>query len=114
MVSTMPAEQRFDRLVALLPSLEAGTCAQDVLEKVVYEDRIMPQSFDWPAWKDEGHRYLEPGGVETADLEICRRLLTVLVRQERFVEGSLDAALKDGLVGRVVRRVAEVVANAGH
>lgn len=104
------AEPRFDRLVALLPSLDAragGAAGQ--LSHVVHEDGIIPAGFDWPAWTAEGERYLEPGGVEGVDLETCRKLLTVIVRQERFCDGSLAGHVERGLASRIVRRIAELV-----
>ncbi len=67
--------------------------------------------FDWPRWKDgPGARYgPDRSAIDTASLEDCRRLLTVLVRQDRFVEGLLLGALDDGLVHRILRRVAVLV-----
>jgi hypothetical protein len=93
----------------LLPSLDAREGgAADELVRVVHEDGIIPEGFDWPAWKAEGERYVQPGGVEGADFDTCRRLLTVIVRQDRFVEGSLEGHVQSGLAARIVRRVAEL------
>jgi hypothetical protein len=104
------AEPRFDRLVALLPLLESrAEGAAGELVRVVHEDGIMPDGFDWPAWKADGERYVEPAGVEGAELKTCRRLLTVIVRQDRFVEGSLLGHVQSGLAARIVRRITELV-----
>jgi hypothetical protein len=121
---------RFDRLVALLGELDArvgtafpsyvvGPSGQlehgpwdhlaDRLVYVTWEDHCIIRGFDWPSWKDEGKRYLAPGGVEGADLETCRKLLTVIVRQDRFVDGSLSGHIGEGLASRIVRRIAELV-----
>lgn len=64
--------------------------------------------FDWPSWLPETKRLAEPDGVEAADLESLQRLLTTIVRQDRFVEGNLASAFESGLVVRILGRIAEL------
>ncbi len=104
--TTTPAN--FKRLVALLPELEAKTATPYLLSSIVHEDGIIPHDFDWPAWMHKGRRYLEPGGIERATIATCRKLLTVIVRQDRFVENSLGGDIASGLAARIVGRIAEL------
>ena len=96
---------RYDRLVGLLPKLDARERC-DVLQ-ICYDDGIVLR-FDWPAWMEEGRRHLEPGVLESADLETCCMTLTVLVRQDRFVDGTIAAAIANGLLARIVRRISDL------
>ena len=48
----------------------------------------------------------EPSVLEAATPEQLQRLLTVLIRQERFVDGALESAFESGLLVRILRRVA--------
>ena len=69
-------------------------------------------AFDWPAWgaTDEFARLSrDPAAVARASPDQLARLLTVLVRSERFGDGQLAAAFEAGLVVGILRR-AEVLA----
>jgi hypothetical protein len=43
--------------------------------------------------------------LERADASTIRRLLTLMVRKDRFVEGTIADAFKAGLVVRILRRL---------
>lgn len=64
--------------------------------------------FDWPSWLPGAQRLVEPGGIEEADVEALQRLLTAIVRQDRFVEGALAGAFESGLLVRILRRIREL------
>jgi hypothetical protein len=81
----------FDRLCALLPDLERRR-GEDSLRRVAHEDGVILK-FDWPNWLEEGRKYFEPGGIERADFETARKVLTIIVREDRFLEGSLAASV---------------------
>jgi Family of unknown function (DUF6508) len=63
--------------------------------------------FDWPAWKGtpEAQRFVEPDAIlahaNTSDLE---KLLTVAIRQDRFVEGGLNGWFEAGLLTAIMQR----------
>jgi hypothetical protein len=65
--------------------------------------------FAWRAWlqTDEGRRLRdEPSAIDTATIPQLERLLTAIVRSDRFSEGSLAGAFASGLLGRIARRAA--------
>lgn len=69
--------------------------------------------FNWPAWKEtpEAKRLRDdPAVLANATPEQLARLLTVCIRQDRFVEGALESAFKSGLLTRILERVAELAA----
>jgi hypothetical protein len=71
--------------------------------------------FDWPAWLEspEGAALAEdPAAVAGASVEDLQRLLTAIVRSERFGEGSIAGAYESGLLTAIVRRAGEL-ADAG-
>jgi hypothetical protein len=61
--------------------------------------------FDWMSWVDDARRIVETDELEGADLVTLRKLFTLLVRRDWFVEGSLGEALESGLVIRILRRL---------
>ena len=73
-------------------------------------DRGLPLAdFDWPSWSAEAHRLMAaPEAIATINLTTCRKLLTALVRSDRFVENALAAAINDGVMARVLRRIGEL------
>jgi hypothetical protein len=65
------------------------------------------RDFDWPAWKDTPEAVQlrnDPDALEQATVVQLARLLTVLIRQDRFVEGALANAYDSGLVIAILRR----------
>ena len=65
--------------------------------------------FDWPEWAhSEGKALMAtPARLGQADLETVRKLLTAHVRQDRFVEGSLEASVRDGSLVPVMARLVD-------
>jgi hypothetical protein len=61
--------------------------------------------FDWVSWVDDARRIIETDGLERTDLLTLRKLFTLLVRRDRFVEGSLGEAFESGLVVRILYRL---------
>ena len=69
--------------------------------------------FDWGTWAQspEGDRILrQPAGIERATAEDLVRVLTAIVRSDRFTEGSIAGAFESGLLLRVVQRAGELAA----
>jgi hypothetical protein len=65
--------------------------------------------FDWGEWSqsDEATRLRDDeNALAQATSEQLGRLLTLCIRQDRFVEGALLAAFESGLMLRIVRRAA--------
>lgn len=72
------------------------------------------QPFDWMAWLStpEGRRLMsDPSEVEDASTEQLTRLVTALVRQDRFAEGALAEAYESGMLAAIARRAEELAAN---
>ena len=67
--------------------------------------------FDWPAWlaSPEGQALTHgPQAVVGASAEDLERLLTAIVRSDRFTEGSLAGAFESGVLGAVMRRASDL------
>ncbi len=63
--------------------------------------------FDWPSWAQTpaGERYLrEPDAVADATEADLGKILTTVVRGDRFNEGMLAEAFRRGIILAVVRR----------
>jgi len=60
-------------------------------------------SFDWPGW-EEGIQLLKDGKQAFQDLDeitLCK-LLTVIVRADRFSDSTLVGALEDGTISKIL------------
>lgn len=65
--------------------------------------------FDWPEWAQSSHAMRlrdDPDSIFQADARDLFRLLTMYIRQDKFVEGALLEAFDTGLIKRIVRRAA--------
>ncbi len=70
------------------------------------------QPFDWVEWKetDEAAQLRDdPEVLANATSEQLQKLLTVIIRQDRFVEGSDEEHIESGLVGRIIDRAASLL-----
>ena len=67
--------------------------------------------FDWPAWlaSPEGSALRQPQAVPHASAADLERLLTAIVRSDRFTEGSIAGACESGLLTAIVRRAGELL-----
>jgi len=72
--------------------------------KVVYDIPVVI-SFDWAGW-DEGRLMTEPDfDLNTVDVVAKCKLITALVRNDRFCEGALESALESGLILRILTSI---------
>ena len=94
-----------------MPYYSFGPIAEDFLRRGV-AGWVTP-AFDWPAWAatEEFQRLSrDPDALTGATPDDLARLLTVLVRSERFGDGQLAAAFDSGLLVGILRR-AQVLAS---
>lgn len=67
--------------------------------------------FDWMTWlgTPDGERFRSgPEAVATADAEDLARLLTAIIRGERFSDGQLEGAHESGILLAIARRAGEL------
>ena len=62
------------------------------------------QPLDWVAWNRTAH-YPGGAGLDEAPVAEAVRMATTIVRTDRFAEGTIEAALKDGTFHAVLRRL---------
>jgi hypothetical protein len=80
--------------------------------RATYEHEWIVTGFDWSTWAgtpEASALYEAPSALASASPEQLARLLTRLVRQDRFSDGTLARAYTDGLLTRIVRRVARLL-----
>ena len=69
------------------------------------------QSTNWTGWmQTEGAQRLsqDPARMAVATIEDLAKVLTVCLRRDRFMEGSLAADFESGLIIRIVKRAEEL------
>jgi hypothetical protein len=103
------------------PQNEMGVLAMpyvkysEAAEKFVragYEHGWVLRGFNWPEWAESAEAKAlrdDETALARATPEQITRLLTVLIRQDRFVEGALLQAFSSGLILRIVRRAAAIL-----
>ncbi len=68
--------------------------------------------FDWMTWlrTEEGEALRDrPEALAAANPDDLAKLLTAIIRSDRFVEGSLVGAFESGLLARIARRAAALL-----
>jgi hypothetical protein len=99
-VSSMPWYELSDRGVAFVRALGG-----------------LVEPFDWPTWAKtpEAQRlYLDREALAAATPDDLVRLVTAIVRSERFSEGSLDEAFEQGVMLAIAQRCAVLAADVDH
>jgi hypothetical protein len=92
---------------------ELGPAGEAFLAAVA-KGRWVTVGFDWRTWLEsgDGRRFRDQQVVDAADADDLARLITAIVRSDRFVEGSLAGAFESGLLTRIARRANVLVAEA--
>ncbi len=121
---------RLDGLASLLPAFEApdvefgtshgeqGTMPWFELSAtasrffhVAYADGWVRPEVDWGQWQQtaEAQRLQEDRrALDDATVPDLVRLLTLVIRRDRFVEGSLEEDMQSGLITAVLRRIEQL------
>jgi hypothetical protein len=77
--------------------------------ELAYEDGWVRSDVNWGEWMgtDEAAALRDdPSAIERATPDQLAKLLTVVIRQERFVEGAIASAFEAGLIERILERAA--------
>jgi len=119
-VSNITGDQ-WKKLFALIPEMENtaefgevvfkdGTIYPATLAEIiqkfheyVYEIGLVVD-FDWPHW-DEGRQILSDENTDLSKYSVVTlcKLLTAIVRSDRFVEGNLIAFFENGTILKILR-----------
>ena len=94
-----------------MPYVELGPDAEAFLRAVRTGGWLLP-GFDWNAWAltDAGRAMTtDQRAVAAASPGDIARLLTALIRADRFYEGTLASAFESGLMLAVARRCAALI-----
>jgi hypothetical protein len=95
--------------VLQMPWFEYSAEAEAFWSAVVSDGWVVV--FDWMAWvgAPEGRRLIaDPGLVAQASSEDLSKLLTAIIRGERFSEGELAGAFESGMLAAILRRAAQL------
>ena len=79
---------------------------------MLYETGWVLPNFDWPQWaqtEEASGLRDDECALSLATSDQLAKLLTVCVRQDRFMEGALLDAFESGLTLRIILRAAELL-----
>lgn len=97
--------------IFVMPHVNFGDVASGFVD-AAYKHGWVLRDFDWVTWKDtKAARALweDAATVAGASPRELAQMLTVVIRQDRFVEGALLGAFESGLMLRIVRRASELL-----
>ena len=80
--------------------------------QAAYDGEWVLRDFSWPEWKDTEEAialYRDPDVLAQATRRQLAQLLTVFIRQDRFVEGGLLGDFRSGHILAIVRRAAKLL-----
>ena len=96
--------------VVALPESVLSMAAMEFIDAAYAMDWVL-RNFDWSEWMQTPEAIAlrdDPGALKRATPDQLAKLLTVLIRQDRFVEGALAGAYDSGLVTAILRRAASL------
>ena len=93
-------------------------CASDIVDHFVQAayDLGWVRNFDWPQWmgtKEAIRLRDDPEALGIATDDQLAKLLTVIIRQDRFVEGSIEEAFESGFIRAILVR-AKALSDSGN
>lgn len=95
----------------VMPYVIFGDVAEDFI-RAAYEHGWVLRGFDWVSWarSDEADAlWNDPSALARAAPEQLLYLLTGLIRQDRFSEGTLLGAFDSGLILAIARRAVAIL-----
>lgn len=135
-VDTRSSWPRLDRLATFLPVFEGSRFVFATMEggdeiepgtitmpwsalsehahrfvETAYEDGWVSPEVDWSEWMQTAEAIRlrdDPDALPQATVEQLQKLLTTVIRQDRFVTGALAEAFESGLLTAIVRRMAQL------
>ena len=92
--------------VITMPSSSLSPEAK-AFNKMIYQEGWVLDGLDWPEWAQTDEfkdLFSKPEALAKASADQLAKLLTALVRKERFCEGTMASACSDGLLARITQR----------
>lgn len=84
------------------------SCMVSQFYKDLYQENMI-QSFDWPGWTHEAHKYInDPEILNQADITIIQKLFTSIIRADRFNEGLLGRMIDQGVILNLLLRLKDI------
>ena len=76
---------------------------------IVY-DKKMILLFDWPKWM-EARELLDDKEADFSELDLIKlcKLITVIVRNDRFSTGYLGGSFEDGIILKILYRIKQII-----
>jgi hypothetical protein len=93
-----------------MPWFEYSALAREFMQTAYDAGWVTP--FDWGEWKEteEATRLRDdPATLADASIDQLSKLLTTLLRQDRFVEGTVSSAFNSGLLIGILRRATAIL-----
>jgi hypothetical protein len=103
--------QRTESGSIVMPYFIFGDIVEDFIT-AAYEHRWVLRGFDWVSWtRTEEAKAMcsDPSALAQATAEQLFHLITALMRQDRFSEGTLLGSFESGLILGIVRRAAVIL-----
>jgi hypothetical protein len=95
-------EDGVERPVFHVPYAVYSAATDRVVQALYRLGAIVP--FNWPEW-DGARAYRGPRALDAAPVADAVRMLTAIVRADRFTEGTIGATLADGTFPAALRRL---------
>ena len=98
----------------LMPWFEYSVDVDRFLREIAGAGWVQP--FDWPAWaaSEAGRRLqTDPAAIGDATPDDLIRLVTTIVRSDRFHEGAIASAFDRGVYLRIAHRAEDLVQHEG-
>ena len=80
---------------------------EKAFNKMIYQEGWIIDGFDWPEWAQTDEfkdLFSKPEALAKASADQLAKLLTALVRKERFCEGTMASASAEGVLVSITQR----------
>ncbi len=97
----MQGGEKIEGNVSTLPYWEQSKLTRQFV-RFLYDKNMLP-SFDWPEWQEgkELLRQKDPNFNNLDTITLCK-LLTAIIRTDRFSDGTLVGMMNEGVIQRIV------------
>ena len=114
------SKEDWEALIALIPEIEKTDYSSVVtgwdypeivnrFHEIVYK-KNMVLLFDWPKWM-EARELLDDKNADFSELDLITlcKLITVIIRNNRFSTGYLGSCFEDGIILKMLYRIKHII-----
>lgn len=93
------------------PNFEFNDKVASLFRQSLIKEGLILTSFDWPHWDKGRDIFKHPERINDCDFVTLTKLLTAVIRNDRFCSGAYFSCVRNGSIKLILRRMKSIIDN---